>query len=494
MAVLAFDLGAGSGRALLGRLTDSRITAEEIHRFPNDPVAVGGRLHWDILRLYHEIKQGMLIAGRRGEDIRGIGIDSWAVDYGLLDASGELLGNPYHYRDSRTDGMMERLFKKVGADEIFARTGIQFLPFNTIYQLLAMKEADHPALREARRFLMIPDLIRYFLTGEAANEFTNATTTQLYNPVKGDWDDRLLEAIGIPRGWFGPVLMPGAAAGELRGSVQSELGLGPIRVVAVAEHDTGSAVAAVPAESDSFAYLSCGTWSLLGTEVPQPVLTEEARELNFTNEGGVFGTYRLLKNIMGLWILEECRRTWKREGREVSHAELLARAEAAKPFAALIDPDDPSFLPPGGMPERVRAYATRTGQAAPETDGAITRCVLESLALKYRHILEQTERLSGRKFDKLHMVGGGIQNKLLCQWTANAIGRPVWAGPAEGSAIGNLAVQWIASGDLADIREARMVIRDSFPVTVYEPEPGSAAAWEEAYGRCAALWGSCAAG
>jgi rhamnulokinase len=488
MAVLAFDLGAGSGRALLGRLTDSRIAAEEIHRFPNDPVAVGDRLHWDILRLYHEIKQGMLIAGRRGEDIRSIGIDSWAVDYGLLDANGELLGNPYHYRDSRTDGMMEKLFEKVGADDIFSRTGIQFLPFNTIYQLYAMKEADHSALRTARRFLMIPDLIRYFLTGEAANEFTNATTTQLYNPVKGDWDERLLEAIGIPKDWFGPVLMPGASAGELRRTVQAEIGLGAVRVVAVAEHDTGSAVAAVPAESDSFAYLSCGTWSLLGTEMPEPVLTEEARRLNFTNEGGVNGTYRLLKNIMGLWILEECRRAWKRKGREASHAELLARAEAERPFAALIDPDDPSFLPPGDMPERVRAYASRTVQAAPETDGAIARCVLESLALKYRHIFEQTERLSGRKFDKLHMVGGGIRNKLLCQWTANAIGRPVWAGPAEGSAIGNLAVQWVASGDLADIREARNVIRDSFPVTVYEPESGSAAAWEEAYGRSVALW------
>jgi rhamnulokinase len=493
MAVLAFDLGAGSGRALLGRLTDSRITAEEIHRFPNDPVAVGDRLHWDILRLYHEIKQGLQIAGRRGEDIRGVGIDSWAVDYGLLDAGGELIGNPYHYRDSRTDGVMERLIAKIGADEIFSRTGIQFLTFNTICQLLAMKEADHSALRTARRFLMIPDLIRYFLTGEAANEFTNATTTQLYNPVKGDWDDRLLLAIGIPKDWFGPVLMPGTAAGELRASVRSELGLGAICVTAVAEHDTGSAVAAVPAESDTFAYLSCGTWSLLGTEVPEPVITEEARKLNFTNEGGVYGTFRLLKNIMGLWILEECRRAWKREGLDMSHDGLLARAKAARPFAALIDPDDPSFLAPGGMPERVRAYLVRTGQPAPRDDGAIARCVLESLALKYRHILEQTERLSGRTFDKLHMVGGGIRNRLLCQWTANAIGRPVWAGPIEGSAIGNLAVQWIASGDLADIREARAVIRDSFPVTVYEPEPGSAAAWEEAYGRSLSLWESGAA-
>jgi rhamnulokinase len=488
MAVLAFDLGAGSGRAMLGRLEDGRMTVEEIHRFPNEPVAVGDRLHWDILRLYHEIKQGLLIAGRRGEDIRGIGIDSWAVDYGLLDKNGELLGNPYHYRDSRTDGMMEKLFESVGADEVFARTGIQFIQINTIYQLLALKEADHPALREARRFLMIPDLLRYFLTGEAANEFTNATTTQLFNPVTGDWDERLLGAIGIPRDWFGPVLMPGAPAGELRRSVQSELGLGAVRVTAVAEHDTGSAVAAVPAESDSFAYLSCGTWSLLGTEMPKPVLTEEARKLNFTNEGGVAGTYRLLKNIMGLWILEECRRAWKREGRETSHAELLACAEAARPFAALIDPDDASFFTPGDMPERVRAYADRTGQRAPEDEGAIARCVLESLALKYRHILEQTERLSGRKFDKLHMVGGGIRNRLLCQWTANAIGRPVWAGPAEGSAIGNLAVQWMASGDLADIREARKVIRDSFPVEVYEPEADTAAAWEEAYGRCVALW------
>ena len=493
MAVLAFDLGAGSGRALLGRLTDRRIEAEEIHRFPNDPVTVGNRLYWDILRLYHEIKQGLLIAGRRGETVRSIGIDSWAVDYGLLDANGELIGNPYHYRDSRTDGMMERLFGMIGPEEIFARTGIQFLPFNTIYQLLAMKEADHPAVLTARRFLMIPDLIRYFLTGEAANEFTNATTTQLYNPVKGDWDDRLLEAIGIPRNWFGPVLMPGSPAGELRESVRAELGLGAVRVTAVAEHDTGSAVAAVPAESDTFAYLSCGTWSLLGTEMPAPVITEEARKLNFTNEGGVNGTYRLLKNIMGLWILEECRRAWKREGRDVSHERLLARAEAARPFSALIDTDDPLFLPPGGMPERVRAYLVRTGQPEPPDEGAVVRCVLESLALKYRFILEQTERLSGRKFDKLHMVGGGIQNRLLCQWTANAIGRPVWAGPVEGSAIGNLAVQWIASGDFADIREARAAIRESFPVTVYEPDPGSAAAWEEAYGRAVARWESAAA-
>ncbi|OUM93830.1 MAG: carbohydrate kinase [Thermobacillus sp. ZCTH02-B1] len=493
MAVLAFDLGAGSGRALLGRLTDNRIEAEEIHRFPNDPVAVGERLLWDILRLYHEIKQGLLIAGRRGGDIRSIGIDSWAVDYGLLDANGELIGNPYHYRDSRTDGMMERLLAKVPAEEVFARTGIQFLPFNTIYQLYAMKEADHPALRTARRFLMIPDLIRYFLTGEAANEFSNATTTQLFNPSKGDWDDRLLGAIGIPRDWFGPVLMPGSPAGELRASVRAELGLGAVGVTAVAEHDTGSAVAAVPAAGDSFAYLSCGTWSLLGTEVPEPVLTEEARKLNFTNEGGVNGTYRLLKNIMGLWILEECRRAWKREGRDASHDGLLARAEAARPFAALIDPDDPSFLPPGGMPARVRAYLARTGQPGPPDDGAIVRCVLESLALKYRFVLEQTERLTGRKFDKLHMVGGGIRNRLLCQWTANAIGRPVWAGPVEGSAIGNLAVQWIASGDFADIREARAAIRDSFPVEVYEPDPAAAAAWEEAYGRAVGLWGSGAA-
>lgn len=486
-SILAYDLGASSGRALLGRLTDRKIETEELHRFPNDPVQAGGRLHWDILRLLHEMKQALLKAKHRGAELKSLAIDSWAVDFGLLGKNGELLGNPYHYRDSHTDGMMERLFADMPESYIFERTGIQFLPFNTIYQLAAMKRAGNPLLREADRFLMIPDLLRYFLTGEKLNEFSNATTTQLFNPSKGNWDADLLTQIGIAPGLFGRVVQPGTRVGQLLPSVASELGTGSIPVIAVAEHDTGSAVAAVPATERSFAYLSCGTWSLMGTEVERPVMNELALKLNFTNEGGVEGTYRLLKNIMGLWILQEAKREWEREGASYSFPELIALAERAPAFAAWFDPDDQRFLHPGEMRERIAQYCRDTGQKPPEEPGAVVRCILESLALKYRYVLDLTERLSGNRFNGLHMVGGGIQNTMLCRWTANAIGKPVWAGPAEGSAIGNLAVQWIAQGEFANIREARAVIRDSFPVTVYEPADREA--WEEAYGRFRAIAG-----
>ncbi|MBD2867488.1 rhamnulokinase [Paenibacillus arenilitoris] len=479
MTILAYDLGASSGRALLGRLNGGKIEVEELHRFPNDPVQAGDRLHWDILRLLHELKQALLKAKHRGIKPSSIAIDSWAVDFGFIGANGELLGNPYHYRDRHTDGVMEQLIEELSATEIFARSGIQFLPFNTIYQLAALKRADSPLLREAKHFLMIPDLLRYFLTGDMYNEFSNATTTQLFNPVEGDWDEELLRAIGVPRELFGEIVQPGARVGKLRPSLCEELGIEPVDVYAAAEHDTGSAVAAVPALERSFAYLSCGTWSLMGTEVGEPVINELAQELNFTNEGGVYGTYRLLKNIMGLWILQECRRSWERAGNSYDFPELVKLAGEAKPFAAFIDPDDPVFLHPGDMPARITEYCERTGQEAPAGAGAVVRCVLESLALKYRYVLELTERLSGQTFSGLHMVGGGIQNILLCQWTANAIGKPVWAGPVEGSAIGNMAVQWIASGELADIWEARKAIRESFPVETYEPEGHEE--WAEAY-------------
>lgn len=480
-SIIAFDLGASSGRALLGRLQDGKIEVEELHRFPNDPVQVGDRLHWDILRLYHEIKQGLLKAKHRGITPDSIGIDSWAVDFGLIGKNGELIANPYHYRDRHTEGAMESLFHHVPASVIFARTGIQFLPFNTIFQLYAMKEAHAPQLKDGAKLLMIPDLLRYFLTGQLHNEFTNATTTQLYNPVLDRWDPELLRMLDLPQSWFGSPLKPGEQAGKLRASVCEELGVAPIPVIAVAEHDTGSAVVAVPATDRSFAYLSCGTWSLMGTEVDKPVINETAQKLNFTNEGGAYGTFRLLKNIMGLWILNECRREWERQGTSYKFPELVQMASKAAPFQAFIEPDDESFLAPGDMPKRIADYCRATGQQAPETHGQIVRCILESLALKYRYVLELTERLSGHKFGGLHMVGGGIQNELLCQWTANAIGKPVWAGPAEGSAIGNLAVQWIAQGAFADIWEARKAIRDSFPVSTYEPH--DADAWAEAYER-----------
>jgi len=480
VTILAYDLGASSGRALLGRLNDGKIEVEELHRFGNDPVQVGDRLQWDILRLFYEIKQGLLKAKHQGIAVDSLAIDSWAVDFGLIGSNGELLGNPYHYRDHHTDGVMEEIVEKLTADGIFMRTGIQFLPFNTIYQLAALKKADSPLLREAKHFLMIPDLLRYFLTGEMVSEFSNATTTQLYNPIKGDWDEELIEAIGVSPSLFGKVVQPGTPAGTLRQSICDELGVPSVPVYAVAEHDTGAAVAAVPALDRSFAYLSCGTWSLMGTEVEEPVINELAQELNFTNEGGAYGTYRLLKNIMGLWILQESRREWERAGSSYSFPELVALANEAEPFAAFIDPDDDLFLHAGDMTPRIREYCQRTGQTAPESVGAIIRCILESLALKYRYVLELTEKLSGRQFGGLHMVGGGIQNKLLCQWTANAIGKPVWAGPVEGSAIGNMIVQWIASGKLSDIWEARRVIRDSFPVDTYEAE--QIEEWNAAYG------------
>jgi rhamnulokinase len=479
--ILAYDLGASSGRALLGRLDGRRIVAEEIHRFPNDPVSVGGRLYWDILRLYHEMKQGLLKAKHRGVQPQSLGIDSWAVDFGLLGANGELLGNPYHYRDRHTEGVMEQLFAVVPRSELFRRTGIQFLPFNTIYQLAAMKKADSPLLAKAERFLMIPDLLRYFLTGEAANEFSNATTTQLFNPSLGDWDRDLLRLIGIPDRWFGQIVRPGTEAGALRESVRRELGVSPAPVIAVAEHDTGSAVAAVPASEEPFAYLSCGTWSLMGTEVRQPVIDSEALALNFTNEGGAFGTYRLLKNIMGLWILQEAAREWERAGFALSHAEIVQLASEARPFVSWIDPDDPVFLPPGDMTPRIRDYCARTGQPVPAARGEFVRCVLESLAFTYRRVLESLERLTGARYGGLHMVGGGIRNELLCQWTADAIGRPVWAGPVEASAIGNLIVQWIARGQFSGIREARAAVRASFPVKAYEPRRQDV--WSEAYER-----------
>ncbi|MEI7026086.1 rhamnulokinase [Paenibacillus sp. y28] len=485
--VLAYDLGAGSGRAVIGRLTDGKLTIEEIHRFPNDPVQVGSRLHWDILRLYHEIKQGLLKAKHQGIQPDSLAIDSWAVDFGLIGANGELLGNPYHYRDHHTDGVMDQVCDLLGKDYLFSRTGLQFLPFNTIYQLVALKEAGSPQLAQGQRLLMIPDLLRYFLTGEAHSEFTNATTTQLYNPLEESWDAELIGKLDLPSHLFGDVLQPGQPAGHLQPSVQEELGVGPIPVLTCAEHDTGSAVAAVPAVDSDFAYLSCGTWSLMGTELNKPLLSPEALSANFTNEGGVDGTYRFLKNIMGLWILQECRRTWEKEGQPYSFPELIALAEASEPFACLIDPDDPLFLNPVHMPRAIHEYCQRTGQEAPGTIGAVVRCVMESLALKYRYVLESVESLSGKRFAGLHMVGGGINNKLLCQFTANAIAKPVWAGPTEGSAIGNVIVQLIALGQIANLREARDIVRRSFPIETYEAQDSTA--WERAYGTFVPLIG-----
>lgn len=481
MSVLAYDLGASSGRAVLGLLQGSRMEIREVHRFSNNPVFAGERMHWDILRILHEMKQGLLKAKHGGEKVSSVGIDSWAVDFGILGKDGELLGNPYHYRDSQTDGVMEEVLSHIPAELIFSKTGIQFLPFNTIYQLAALKKRDSYLLREGASLLMIPDLLRYFLTGERYHEFTNATTTQLYNPTSKDWDRELIHKIGVPEEWFGSILEPGTDAGVLRNSVAKELNISRVPFIAVAEHDTGSAIAAVPAVQGPFAYLSCGTWSLMGTEVDAPVMNEKALANNFTNEGGAGNTYRLLKNIMGLWIFQETIREWEREGEQVSYDRLLNLAEKATPFQHFIDPDDSLFLPAGNMTSRIREYCKRTNQQSPETQGEVIRCILESLTLKYRYVFELTEQVSGYSFGGLHMVGGGIHNRLLCEWTASALGKPVYAGPVEASAIGNVIVQWINEGVFKSLNEARKAIKESFPVLTYEPE--NVEAWTEAYQR-----------
>jgi rhamnulokinase len=454
-----------------------------IHRFPNDPVQVGERLQWDILRLYHEIKQGLLKAKQRRIDLRSLGIDSWAVDFGIIGPHGELMENPTHYRDQRNAGIMEEVVYKLGAARIFKQTGIQFLPFNTIYQLAAMKKVDALPLKHGRKLLMIPELLRYFLTGEMHSEFTNATTTQMFNPISKEWDLELLHALDLPGGLLVDIVKPGTLAGKLQASVCEELGLPPLAVIAVGEHDTASAVAAVPAESKDFAYLICGTWSLLGTELPQPVLDPLALEHNFTNEGGVEDTFRLLKNIMGLWLLQECKRSWDKEGRAYSFEELVFQAEQEKPFYCLIDPDHGMFLNPAHMPQQIAQYCKDTGQSIPQNEGQIVRCILESLALKYKMVLGLTEQLANKVFSGLHMTGGGIHNKLLCQFTADAIGKPVWAGPAEGSAIGNIIMQLIAAGSIKSLSEARAAIRRSFPIETYEPVESDLAGWNVAYQR-----------
>ncbi|WP_135550371.1 rhamnulokinase [Paenibacillus cymbidii] len=487
-SVLAFDLGASSGRAIVGRLADGKLTMTEVHRFANEPVAVGHHLHWDILRLLHEIKQGLLKAKLAGyHDIDGIGIDSWAVDFGLLSATGELLGNPYHYRDRHTEGLIEEVCGVLGKERIYRSTGIQFLPFNTIYQLRAIQKAGNPILGQAKHLLMIAELLRYFLTGAVKSEYTIATHSQLLDATARTWDAGLLEGLGLPASIMPDIVEPGTIVGDLLPSICEELGVPSVPVIAVAEHDTASAVVAVPAAEGDFAYLSSGTWSLLGTELPAPVLTDEAMRLNFTNEGGVERTYRLLKNIMGLWLVQECRNEWEKEGKRRTFAELVKEGEQAEPFVSLIDPDHADFMNPPHMPRQIEAFCRATGQPVPETEGAMIRCVLESLALKYRMVLDYTERLSGRRFPVLHIVGGGSNNELLNQFTANAIGRKVIAGPTEGSAIGNIAVQLMALGALNGLAEARAVIRDSFPLQAYEPRETEA--WTAAYERFRRLVG-----
>ncbi|SDR17739.1 rhamnulokinase [Thermostaphylospora chromogena] len=464
----AVDLGASNGRVITVE-TGQSLRLREIHRFPNRPVRLADTLHWDILSLYQGVLDGL---AKMDAEPASIGVDSWAVDYGLLDGDGRLIGNPVHYRDQRTDGVMERVIDEVGADVLYQTSGLQFLPFNTVYQLLADR------LDGAETLLMIPDLITYWLTGSIGAEATNASTTGLYDVRARTWAEPLMDRLGIPRRIFPELRDPGTPAGTLRDGIARELGLGPVPVTAVASHDTASAVAAVPAETDRFAYISSGTWSLVGVELPAPVLTEAGRLANFTNEGGVDGTVRYLRNVMGLWILQECLRVWGNP----DLGELLAAAEQAPPFQAVVDPDDPSFLPPGDMPARIAAYCERTGQRPPQDRPSVVRCVLESLALAYRRTVRDAVRLSGHEVEVIHVVGGGVRNRLLCQLTADACELPVLAGPVEAAALGNALIQARAHGEVGSLAELRELVRRAEPLAVYRPA-GDGRAWEAAETR-----------
>ncbi|TDD26255.1 rhamnulokinase [Nonomuraea diastatica] len=439
----------------------------EAHRFPNGPVRVANRLHWDILGLYREILTGLRAAG----PVSSIGVDSWAVDYGLLDESGGLIGNPVHYRDDRTRGVPEQVAALVGADTLYDVSGLQVLPFNTLYQLLTDR------LDGAATMVLIPDLIGYWLTGELGAEVTNASTTGLLDVRTRSWARPLIERLGLPAGLFPPLRRPGEPIGGLRRDVAAEVGWSaPVR--AVGSHDTASAVAAVPASGPAFAYISCGTWSLAGVELPDPVLTPESRAANFTNEAGIDGTVRYLRNVMGLWLLQECMRAWP--GSDLG--ELLTAAAAERPFAAVVNPDEPVFLPPGDMPARIAAECRRTGQRPPSSPAAYARCVLESLALGHRRAVRQAMELSGRDIEVVHLVGGGSYNELLCRLTADACGLPVVAGPAEATTLGNVLVQARAAGLVSDLEEMRSLVAASQPLRRYEPS-GDDRLWDEAAAR-----------
>ena len=484
---LAFDLGAESGRAVVGLFDGSSLQLDAVHRFPNGPVRVLDGLYWDVLRLFEDMKEGLRrCTQQHGRDFAGIGIDTWGVDCALLDGNGELLGLPHHYRDPRTKGVMEEALKRVPRAEIYERTGIQFMPINSLYQLLAMARQEATALHHADLLLMIPDLLNHWLSGERVCEFTDATTTQCYDPRANDWARPLMERLGLPTQFLPTVVQPGTTLGPLLASVTEETDCGQPPIIAPACHDTGSAVVAVPATGRDHVYISSGTWSLVGVEVDQPVINEQALELNFTNEGGVAGSFRLLKNVMGLWLVQESRRTWAREGRELSYDEMTQLASEAPAFAALVDPDDPAFLDPGDMPSRLRRACERTGQPAPADYGGILRCALDSLALKYRWVIESLDSLLGRRLSPIHVVGGGLQNRLLCQLTADVTQRPVIAGPVEATAMGNVIVQAMAAGEIASLDEGRAVVRASESLVTYEPQTEQAAACDDAYQRFSA--------
>jgi rhamnulokinase len=495
---IAVDLGAESGRVMLGTVwrgrpglasrrhlaggreqgqdaLATRLDLDEIHRFGNGPIEQDGSLRWDFHRLLTEIKVGIGKAAKAADNqVAGIGVDSWGVDFGLLDADGKLIENPYHYRDSRTNGMTEKAFELISKRDIYENTGLQFLPFNSVYQLLAMRLSNPATLARAQNLVFIADLFSYFLCGKVFAEYSLASTSQFMDMRTGQWSKEILDKLSLPMDIMPEIVESGTVVGPLTAEVADQIGCGPIPVIAIGSHDTASAVVAVPAVGNAdWAYLSSGTWSLMGIEVPKAIINDKTFAYDFTNEGGVENTIRLLKNIMGLWPIQECRRQWQREGTDLSYAEITAMAQKAEPFTRRIDVDDSGFLAPGDMPQRINTYLNQTGQKPIDDKGQMIRTVLESLALKYRSVMEAMEDVAGKRIDVLHIVGGGIQNELLCQFTANALGKKVITGPVEATASGNILMQARAAGQIKSLAEAREILRNSFELKEYEPQQAS---------------------
>jgi len=483
---IAVDLGAESGRVMLASVSDEKLNLEEIHRFGNGPIEENDSLRWDFNKLMAEIKTGIAKAAKQADgEVAGIGVDSWGVDFGLLDENGKLIENPYNYRDSRTNGMLEKAFELMSKRDIYEHTGLQFMQLNSVYQLLAARMSNSPALAKAKTLIFIADLVSYYLCGEIFGEYTLASTSQMMDMKTGQWSKEVFDKLSLPLDIMPEIVKPGTVVGKLTEEVAAELGCEQIPVIAIGSHDTASAVAAVPGGDNNWAYFSSGTWSLIGVETPEAVINDQTFEFPFTNEGGVENTIRLLKNIMGLWLVQECRRQWQREGTELNYTEITSLAENAQPFAAFINPDDSSFLAPGDMPKRINEYLEKTGQKTIEDKGQLARVIMESLAFRYKEVIDKAESVTGKKVDCIHIVGGGIQNELLCQFTANATGKQVITGPIEATAIGNILMQAKAVGQIASLADARKLVAKS--VELKEYQPADAELWQQQYEKFAKM-------
>jgi len=482
---LAFDLGATSGRSILGTVADGKVEIKELTRFPNAVTELHGKYYWNLMGLYQALREGLVACNKEGIVPESIGIDTWGVDVVPIAEDGSILSMPRAYRDPYTVGMPERYFEKISKEKVYEKTGIQIMNFNTLYQIFASMETGYVPMKEAKYLLFMPDALAYMLTGKRVCEATIASTSQILNPWTKEFDAELLEAAGVDASIFRKPVLPGTMVGELTDALAKSTGIGKVKVVSVAGHDTASAVAAVPALDENFAYLSSGTWSLMGIESKEPVINPETYELNFTNEGGVEGTTRFLKNICGMWILEQCRKEWAAMGKDYSYPEIVKMAMEAKPFVSFIQPDDSSFANPPSMLEAIYAFCERNGQACPENDAQIIRCIFESLALRYRQVLGDLDRIAKFPIERLHIIGGGSKNDLLNQFTANAIGRKVVAGPSEATAIGNVMIQAMGAGIVSSLEEMRSIVHASIETKEFIPQ--AVEEWRTAYDKFVSL-------